>query len=420
MAPRIVILGGGTAGTLAANRLSRRHGDAVEIVVVDRDDRHVYQPGQLFIPFGMEEPEAIVRSRRKQLRRGIELRLGEVDRVQSAESTVLLADGETLEYDVLVVATGASLQPEETEGLTGPGWGERVFEFYSLPGARALHDALARLDSGRLVVAVLDMPIKCPPAPLEFAFLADWHLRERGLRDRVQITYVTPLDGAFTKPVASEHLAGMLERKGIGLETEFAAARVDGETGRLISWDEREVPFDLLVAIPAHGGADFVSRSDGLGDELGFVRTDPRTLRSKAAENVFALGDAADLPTSKAGSGAHFQGETLVENVGRYLEGEDLAGSYDGHVNCFIESGFHRALFIDFNYEVEPLPGHYPEPHLGPLALLRESRINHLAKLAFQPIYWHMLLPGHDIPGIAPQMSMAGKHLTATEQGDTQ
>jgi sulfide:quinone oxidoreductase len=400
---RIVILGGGTGGTLLANRLRRVLDDA-EIVVVDRDDRHVYQPGLLFVPFGMAEPGEIVRSRRAQLHSGIEFRLAGVDRVESATDEVHLADGSVLSYDVLVIASGARLAPEETDGLTGAGWGERVFDFYTLEGATALRDALARLDRGRLVVNPVDLPIKCPVAPLEFCFLAEWYLRQRGVRDAVELTYVTPLDAAFTKPVAAAHLAGLLSEKDIRLESEFATGSVDGEAGRLVSWDEREVPFELLVTIPLHCGAAFVERSPGLGDELGFIPTDPRTLQSTAAPNVFAIGDATNVPTSKAGSVTHFEGETLVTNIRHHLAGEPLAPSFDGHANCFIETGFHKALLIDFNYEVEPLPGRYLEPHVGPLPLLKQSRLNHMAKLMFQSIYWHVLLPGREVPGIGSQL----------------
>jgi sulfide:quinone oxidoreductase len=415
---RVAIIGGGTGGTLVANRLRRQHpAEALEIVVIDRDDRHVYQPGLLFVPFGLEDPDGIVRSRRAQLHEGVEFREAEVERVDTEASKVLLADGDAVDYDVLIVASGAKLLHEETEGLRGPGWGESVFGFYTAEDATALREALAGFERGRLVVNLVDMPIKCPVAPLEFCFLADWFLRERGVRDRVEITYVTPLDAAFTKPVAAEQLGGMLEQRGIGLETEFATGRVDGAEHRLVSWDEREVPFDLAVVIPLHGGAPFVERSPGLGDELGFVAVDIHTLQSKAAPNVFAIGDAAGLPTSKAGSATHFEAETLCANVERALAGEEPEGSYDGHVNCFIESGFHKALLIDFNYEVEPLPGRYPEAHLGPLPLLRESRLNHLGKLAFQPLYWHVLLPGREIPGVGAEMSMAGKHAPPDQGG---
>jgi sulfide:quinone oxidoreductase len=401
---RIVILGAGTGGTLTANRLQRLYGDRMEIVVIDRDDRHVYQPGLLFVPFGLADPDEIVRSRRAQLHDEIEFRLAEVERVETAAHRVHLAGGASIAYDVLIIASGAALLPEETEGLTGDGWGERIFTFYELESATALRAALGSFDGGRLVVNAVDMPIKCPVAPLEFCFLADWYLRERGVRDAVELTYVTTLDGAFTKPVASEHLAGLLADKGIALETEFATGEVDGAGGRLVSWDEREVPFDLLVTIPLHGGPAYVGRSPGLGDELGFVATDPHTMQSKVAPNVFAIGDATNLPTSKAGSVTHFEGETLVENVRRFIDGDELEASFDGHANCFIETGFHKALLIDFNYDVEPLPGRYPEPHVGPLPLLKQSRLNHMAKLLFQWVYWHVLLPGHDIPGVGAQL----------------
>jgi sulfide:quinone oxidoreductase len=405
---RIVILGGGTGGTMTANRLRRRfEADELELHVVDRDDRHVYQPGLVFVPFGVTGVDEIVRPRRRQLHDGIVFHENEVESVSIERDEVLLDDGTVLPYDALVVATGVRLQPEETEGLAGPGWNERVFTFYTPEGADALRVALERFDGGRLIVNVVDMPIKCPVAPLEFAFLVDWFLRERGVRERVELVYSTPLDGAFTKPMASEHLGGLLAEKEVELVTEFNAGEVDGVDGKLGSYDGRELDFDLLVTIPLHGGAAYVERSPGLGDALGFVPTDKRTLQSPVKPNVFALGDATDLPTSKAGSVTHFEAEVLVENIARYFADRELDESYDGHANCFIETGFHKALLIDFNYETEPLPGHFPTT-VG-LPLLRESRLNHMGKLLFQWLYWHALLPGRDIPGIGSAMPMAGK-----------
>jgi sulfide:quinone oxidoreductase len=405
---RIVILGGGTGGTMTANRLRRRFGaDEAEIHVVDRDDRHVYQPGLLFVPFGLAQVDEIVRPRRRQLRDGVEFHETEIDSVELDRNEVVLVDGTRLPYDVLVVSTGVTLQPEETEGMTGPGWDERVFTFYTPEGAQGLHTALEKFDGGRLVVNLVDMPIKCPVAPLEFAFLADWYLRERGVRVRSEIVFATPLDSAFTKPVASEHLAGLLAEKEIELVTEFNAGEVDGVGGKLVSYDGRELDFDLLATIPLHGGAAYVERSAGLGDALGFVQTFKQTLQASAKENVFALGDATDLPTSKAGSVTHFEAEVLTDNVVRYLAGDELEAGYDGHANCFIETGFHKALLIDFNYDTEPLPGRFPGT-IG-LPLLRESRLNHLGKLMFQWMYWHVLLPGREIPGVGPTMPMNGK-----------
>ena len=415
MTRHVVILGGGTGGTLAANRLRRQYDvDDLAITVVDQDDRHVYQPGLPFVPFGLTHIEDIVRPRRRQLRRGVEFLQHPIDHVDIGANVVHLGDGTALGYDVLVVATGASLVTDETEGLTGSGWMEKVFTFYTPEGAAALEAALATFDGGRVVVNVVDMPIKCPVAPLEFCFLADWYFRERGIRDRVQLTYVTPLDGAFTKPVASLHLGGMLTDRGIELVTEFNTGEVDGASGRLVSYDGREVHFDLAVVVPLHGGAAYVGRSPGLGDELNFVPTDEHTLQAKAAPNIFVIGDAANVPASKAGSVTHFEGATLVENIGHFLSGEVLAEGFDGHANCFIETGFHKALLIDFNYDHEPVPGHYPST-VG-LPLLKESRLNHLGKLLFESVYWHGLLPGREIPGIGAAMPPAGKRPAPTRE----
>jgi sulfide:quinone oxidoreductase len=414
---RIVILGGGTGGTLVANRLRRAMDPrTAEILVVDRDCDHVYQPGLLFVPFGLADVRRITRPRWRQLRSGISFCRAGIDWVDAGNDRVYLQGGPALDYDVLIVATGARLLPEETDGLTGPGWQQDVFTFYTPEGAEALRQALDRFDFGRLVVSFVDLPIKCPVAPLEFCFLADHYFRRRGIRHRVELSYVTPLDGAFTKPVASRELAGLLADKGIELVTDFSTGTVEasgepGAGGRLISYDEHVVPFDLAVVVPLHGGAAYVSRSPGLGDELGFVPVDPHTLQAKVKPNVFALGDATDVPASKAGSVAHFEGEVLAGNVRRFLAGEPLAASFDGHTNCFIETGRGQALLIDFNYDTEPLTGHYPG-RIG-LPLLRPSRLNHLGKLAFQPLYWHGLLPGRDVPGITPAMPPRGKHRPA-------
>ncbi|MDP2291780.1 MAG: FAD/NAD(P)-binding oxidoreductase [Actinomycetota bacterium] len=427
MTKRIVILGGGTGGTLTANRLHRhfRHHRSehqpVEIVVVDQDNHHVYQPGLLFVPFGLAHQQEIVRPRHEQLHHDIEFVEAGIDRVDLQRDTVVLETGRELAYDVLVVATGTTLALDETEGLTGPGWNEKVFTFYDLAGATALEAALADFQGGRLVVNVVDMPIKCPVAPLEFCFLADWYFTERGIRDQVHITYATPLDGAFTKPVASAALGSLLEEKGIHMVTEFNTGEVSmddvGGAGKLIGYDGREVPFELAVVVPLHNGAAYIGRSEGLGDDLNFVPTDQRTLQAKAKSNVFALGDATNVPTSKAGSVTHFEGEVLVDNIVRYLDHEPLDDSYDGHANCFIETGFGKALLIDFNYETEPLPGHFPAA-VG-MPLLKESRMNHLGKLMFQWVYWHALLQGRDIPGIGADMPRRGKNQPQTTEKET-
>ncbi len=283
-----------------------------------------------------------------------------------------------------------------------------VFTFYDMAGATALAERLETFTSGHLVINVFDMPIKCPVAPLEFAFLADWYFTERGVRDDITITYVTPLDGAFTKPVAAAAFGDLLEKKGIEVITEFNTGEVDEARKVLVGYDGREIPYDLAVVIPLHGGAAYVEESPGLGDELGFIPTDNATLQSLVKPNIFVIGDAADVPTSKAGSVTHFEGDVLLENIEAFIEERPLPARFDGHANCFIETGFSKALLIDFNYDTEPLPGHYPGP-LG-LPLLKESRLNHMGKLMFQSFYWHSLLPGRDMPGIGADMPTIGKH----------
>lgn len=397
---------------MVVNKLRHRLARADwQITVVEPNDTHYYQPGYLFLPFGMYSPEQVVKPTRPLISDGVELICGEVDQVNTSDNRVLLSDGRSLPYDYLVIATGVTPRPDQTPGmLDGGQWRERIFDFYTYDGALALAKALDSFDEGRLVVHITDMPIKCPVAPLEFAFLADAYFRQRGMRDRVELVYATPLPGAFTKPVASARLGSMLDDRKITVEPDFLVERVDDTT--LISYDEREVGFDLLVTVPLNMGADYVARS-GLGNELNLVPVDRHTMLAKGYDNVFALGDASDIPTSKAGSVAHFSVEVFVDNFVEHAAGRPMTGSFDGHANCFVESGDGRALLIDFNYDTEPLPGSYPVPFAGPFRLLDEAAVNHWGKLAFRWMYWNVLLPGRPIP-LPAHMSMAGKHVPRT------
>jgi sulfide:quinone oxidoreductase len=397
-----------------------RHGlgaDDWQITVVEQSDTHYYQPGYLFIPFGAYRPDEVRRPTARQIPKGVKLVRGEIDRVVADENKVLLVDGTTLTYDFLVIATGTSPRPDQTPGMSEGEWRRSIHEFYTYEGACALAEKLRTWDGGRLVVHVVEMPIKCPVAPLEFSFLADAFFRSRGMRDRVEMAYVTPLPGAFTKPVASQHLGTMLEDRKIELESDFMIERIDPETRTLVSYDEREVPFDLLVTIPLNMGADYVARS-GLGDELNYVPVDKHTLLSKKYDNVFAVGDASDIPASKAGSVAHFSIDLFAHNFVEHVNGRPMTKMFDGHANCFIESGNGKGLLIDFNYDTEPLPGKYPVPRVGPFSLLKETGLNHWGKLMFRWMYWNLLLPGRPLP-LPALMSMAGKQVppsAATEK----
>ncbi len=404
-----LILGGGTGGTMVANKMSH-HLDPAEwkIIVVDQDEAHYYQPGFLFIPFGIYGPRDVVRPKRDFFPQNVEFVHSPIEIIEPDKNRVRLEhDGRVIAYDILIIATGTQIMPSETEGLLDNGWHQNVFDFYTLEGAAALSRFLKFWKGGRLVLNIAEMPIKCPVAPLEFLFLADWFFHERGIRDKVELVFATPLPGAFTKPRAASILGDLLEQKGIHLQADFNIERVDHGKQAIVSYDEREIPYDVLVSIPVNMGAEVIKLS-GMGDALNFVPADKHTLQAKDWENVWVIGDAGNLPTSKAGSVAHFMLDVLIENVLRQIEGLEPLPKFDGHANCFIESGFEKGILIDFNYDVEPLPGKFPLPGFGPFSLLRESAVNHWGKMMFRWIYWNTLLRGGELP-FESQMSMAGK-----------
>ena len=404
---RLVVLGAGTAGTMIVNKLRPRLGDEWSITVVDQEATHHYQPGFLFLPFGSYRADEIVKPKNRFIPDGVTMVLGEIDKVVAEENKVLLVDGTELPYDQLVIASGTTPRPDETPGMMEDEWRKSVHEFYTYEGAQALGDKLADWPGGRLVVHITEMPIKCPVAPLEFTFLADDFFKKKGMRDQVEITYVTPLPGAFTKPVASRSLGGMLDERKVALESDFMIERVDAEAKTIVSYDEREIPFDLLVTVPLNMGADFVARS-GLGDDLNYVPVDKHTFLSVDHENIFAIGDASNIPASKAGSVAHFAVDIFTHNFLEHIAGKPMTEAFDGHANCFIESGDGKGMLIDFNYDTEPLTGKYPLPGIGPFSLLKETEMNHFGKMIFMWMYWNLLLPGKDLP-LPALMSMAGK-----------
>ncbi len=406
---RLLVLGAGTAGTIVVNKLRRAlDPEEWDITIVDQSEVHHYQPGYLFIPFGIYTRNDVLKPRRDYIPPGVKMILSRIEAIEPDQNRVRLEkDGRYLPYDFLVIATGSQPRYEEVPGLLGPEWHKSIHEFYTLEGAVALAKYLRSWEGGRLVLNISELPIKCPVAPLEFLFLADWYFHELGKRSRVELTLVTPLPGAFTKPRASQLLGNLLAEKNIHVVPEFAVESVDAEAHKIVSYDGQEVEYDLLVSVAIHMGDDVIARS-GLGNDTNHVPVDKHTLLSIQYPNIFALGDAADVPTSKAGSVAHFQAEVFTENFLRYIDGLEMTASFDGHANCYIESGFGKGFLIDFNYDVEPLPGRYPLPGLGPFSLLQESAINHWGKMMFRWIYWNLLLKGKELP-ITTHMSMAGK-----------
>ena len=406
----LLILGGGTAGTIMANKLASALNEREwRITVVDGTEEHYYQPGFLFVPFGTYRMRDIVKPRRQYLPGSVKFILSGIDHIDAEKKAVTLSNGESLRYDLLIVATGSDIHPEQIDGLFDQEWGRSKFDFYTPKGAERLAQFFKGWQGGKLVLSIAEMPIKCPVAPLEFLFLADAYFTERGMRDKVDLHLVTPLSGAFTKPTSSQILGEFLEHKGISVTPDFGIARVDNDEKKIVAWDDTEVSYDVLVSIPTNMGDSCIERSR-MGNELNFIPTNKQTLIADGLQDVFVLGDASNLPSSKAGSVAHFQSEILFQNILEHIDGRPPCAHFDGHANCFIESGFGKGLLIDFNYETEPLPGEFPLPGIGPFKLLQESSINHYGKLMFRWVYWNLLLRGMELP-IEAEMSMAGKQV---------
>ncbi|MFD0763055.1 NAD(P)/FAD-dependent oxidoreductase [Lutibacter aestuarii] len=406
----LLILGAGTSGTMMANHLRPKlNKKEWKITIVDQYKTHYYQPGFLFLPFDIYTENQVKKVGEKFIPKEVNYIQKKIEQILPNENKVQLED-QILSYDLLIIATGSKIAPDEVEGMKGKNWHKNVFDFYTYEGALALRNKLRTWQGGKLVVHITEMPIKCPVAPLEFAFLADSYFTKKGMRDKVDITYVTPLSGAFTKQTCSNSLSYLLKEKNIKLETDFAIEHVDNENNKIVDYAEKEIDYDLLVTVPTNMGDEVIERS-GMGDELNFVPTHPNTLQSKEHQNIFVIGDATNVPASKAGSVAHFEAETLTDNILLFINNKPLKEEFDGHANCFIETGHNKALLIDFNYEQEPVEGTFPFAGFGPLKLLKESIFNHWGKLAFRWIYWNMLLKGIAIPFVSRNMSTKGKKI---------
>ncbi len=373
---RVVILGGGVGGTLLANLLARKLGRSrAEITVIDETGWHVYQPGWLYVPFGEEQPRHLVKSERSLLSRPVQLITSRAQAIDPVARRVVLADAPPVVYDTLVIATGARLEPAAV-----PGFAEGAQHFYSEAGALALRAALESFSGGRLVIGVADIPYKCPPAPLEFAFKVEEFLRHRGIRDKTEIVYLSPINRVFTIESVSDFVTPLLEERGISYEIFFNTEAIDPVAKKVTSLEGSEISYDLLVMVPPHRGAAVVQES-GLGDALGWLPTDRATLQVPGQPDIFALGDATDIPVSKSGSAAHFEAKVLAERLAARIaphdngERPDALPVYDGHVLCFLETGFGQASQLVFDFANPPKP---PAP----------NRFYHYEKMLFNRIYW--------------------------------
>jgi len=381
---RILILGGGVGGTLTANLLVkklRRHvrSGAVSITVIDQTGRHVYQPGFMYVAMGGEQAAKLQRPERSLLDRQVELVVGEVASVDEAQRVVRLADGLPIAYDFLVLATGSRIVPEAIEHFEA-----EAHHFYTAGAAAELRRALDHFTGGRIVIGIAGMPYKCPPAPLEVAFLIEAELRQRSLRDRSEVHFCSPIGRAFTIETVSEMATPILERKGIELHTFFNVETIDPDRKVVASLEGEELLYDLLILVPPHRGQQFLIDSGLAPGPGGWLPTDRATLQVGGRPEVFALGDATDLPLSKAGSTAHFEAPVVTERIAAVIDGREVdhrRGDYLGKVMCFFEIGDGKGTLLQFDYDHPPRP---PKP----------NQLWHLGKIVFNKTYWHTVPKG--------------------------
>ena len=381
---RIVILGGGVGGTLTANLLARRlrrriDAGTASITIVDRTGSHVYQPGFMYIAMGGERAADLQRPERSLLDRRVTLRVGEVRGIDTDARTVRLEDGGALPYDQLVIATGCRIAPEEIEHFD-----EEAHHFYTADAAGRLREALDAFAGGRIVIGIAGMPYKCPPAPLEVALLIESELRERGLRDRTEVHFCSPIGRAFTIESVSEMVTPILAERGIGLHTFFNVESIDPARKVVASLEGEELAYDLLILVPPHHGEPFLIGSGLASRPGGWLPTDRATLQVGGHPDVYALGDATDLPLSKAGSTAHFEAPVVTERITAAIQGRAVdarRGTYLGKVMCFFEIGDGKGTLLQFDYDHPPKP---PKP----------NRIWHLGKIVFNKTYWHTVPKG--------------------------
>ena len=403
---KLLILGSGCGGTMIAAKMRKLLAEKEwDITIIDRDPMHHYQPGWLFVPFGIYTSGDCIKPKAEFIPKGVNFVLDTITNIDAANKVVTTKNGK-YDYDWVVIGTGARVVPEEVEGMMED-WRGDIHDFYTPDGAAALTPKMHDFTKGKLVLNIAETPYKCPVAPLEFLYMADDFFRKRGVRDNIELELVTPLTGAFTKSVANKILGGLCKEKGINIVPNFVLDSVDTKNKALVDVMGEEINYDLLVSIPPNFGQQVLEDS-GIGDAMCFVPTDNHTLKAEEHENMYVIGDATNVPTSKAGSVAHFECDIICENLFAEINGNEPHHKFDGHSNCFIVTSLEKASLIDFNYETEPLPGKFPLPGVGPFDLLGDTRMNYYGKQMFRWVYYNLMLKGHELP-FEPNMYMAGK-----------
>jgi sulfide:quinone oxidoreductase len=372
MTKKIVIVGGGLAGTIIANGLCRQLGselraNEVSIAIIGNAEQHMYQAGLLYIPFGKMREKDLFRDQRSVLDRRIAFHLDPATKIDVSNNAVVTESGKTFDYDYLVIATGSRLRPD-----TVPGMSEGAHWFYDLEGARKLRDALESFDGGKIIINV-NAPHKCPVAPLEVTFMLRDYIQERGLADKTEITYTYPIGRLHSLAPVAQWSDAEFTKSGIKSEVFFNTKSIDADKKIISSEEESDLEYDLLITIPPHQGAQVITDSDlGAG---GWVPTDRESLLREGTNNVFVCGDTTNIPISKAGSTAHLEADTIIDNLTSLLTEGRMARKFDGKVFCFIETGSNNGTYIAFNYTTPPNPG-------------PPSQMVHWFKLAYNRLYW--------------------------------
>ncbi len=375
---KIVVLGAGTGGTIVTNKLwkkLKKTKQPFELTIVDKTFKHVYQPGFLFTMFNRDKTENIMKDARKLVPKGVKKVMAGVIRIDTENKIIYLDNNETLEYDYVVLATGARIAPERVDW-----WDDSIHQFYTPEGAEKLYNAITEFKGGKILIAIGDLPYRCAPAPLEAAFLLDDSFRKKKKREKVDIKFCSPLNRAFSIETVNTVVQPLFEKKDIELETYFNVEDVDTEEKVIYSLEGSDDDYDLLILVPPHAAQPYIVES-GIAEGAGWVPTDKQTLEVKGQENMWALGDTTDIPTSKAGSTAHYEAPIIAKNIYNKIISNGKVDKYDGHVQCFFLTEFGKSLFIDFNYEHPPKPG-------------KPARHWWWFKQIFKPFYFNLVATG--------------------------
>ena len=326
---KILVVGGGMGGTILANNLARRlagelRSGKARITMLSASDKHMYQPGLLYLAVGRATPDELYRDQKGLLEPGIEFHVDPVEKFELDKNQVTAKSGKSYGYDVIAIATGSRPVAEEIPGLA-----ENAEQFYTEESALKMFKHLQQFQGGKVVIAT-GVPHKCPMAPLEITFMLYDYFKDRGILDKTKLHYTYPIGRTHSLENVAKWATPEMERLGITYETLFNMKEVDGAKKVLRSEEGSEAPFDLLITIPAHRGMEVIEKN-GLG-QRGFIPTHRHRLNMEGRDNVFVLGDTTNLPISKAGSTAHFEAEALAENIAAMIKMGTPVRDYDGKV----------------------------------------------------------------------------------------